>query len=259
MNQNNQMLDISIEDIFSNFENISKFDDFEINSNFFQEINDDLMSTDPTKKPENIINSFNENRNFIHKKRKKNNIVNKGNMGRYRIQESKIGKHSKYTYDNASYHIKVIFQKFINEFIEYYSNQYTNGMKIKKMCGKLLKKGDKLFNMDLFETKIEDILKSKISSKFTFNKENTNIYLIDNLKSKCDIIKTFCSKTYRECFQEYFLMDNEKFKKKYYESKCLFANIDFKSLEDKIFYSKFVFKFFEYFEKKTPRTTINSE
>ena len=71
MNQVNQINDISIEDIFSNFENISKFDDFEINSNFFQELNDDLMSTDPTKKPENIINSFNENRNFIHKKRKK--------------------------------------------------------------------------------------------------------------------------------------------------------------------------------------------
>ena len=113
--------------------------------------------------------------------------------------------------------------------------------------------------MDLFETKIEDILKSKISSKFTFNKENTNIYLIDNLKSKCDIIKTFCSKTYRECFQEYFLMDNKEFKKKYYESKRLFENINFKSIEDKNFYSKFVFKFFEYFEKKTPRTTINSE
>ena len=194
------------------------------------------------------------------RKEKKNNIVNKGNMGRYRIQESKIGKHSKYTNDNASYHIKVIFQKFINEFIEYYSNQYTNGMKIKKMCGKLLKKGDKLFNMDLFKTKIEDILKSKISSKFTFNKENTNIYLIDNLKSQCDIIKTFCSKTYRECFNEYYLMKSEKFEKEYYKnSKHLFANINFKTENDEKFYKQFILEFFKYFEKKIPRITINSE
>jgi hypothetical protein len=152
-----------------------------------------------------------------------------------------------------------MFHKFIYEFIDYYSKQYTNGMKIKKIWGKVTRNGNKLFNMELFKTKIEDILKSKTSSKFTFNKENININLIDNLKSKCDIIKTFCSKTYKECFKEYYLMDNEEFKKKYYESKYLFANINFKSLEDKIFYSEFVFKFFKYFEKKTPRTTINSE
>ncbi len=254
------MLDISIEDIFSNFENISKFDDFEINSNFFQEINDDLMSTDPTKKPENIINSFNENRNFIHQKRKKNNIVNRGNMGRYRIQESKIGKHSKYTYDNASYHIKVIFQKFIYEFIEYYSKKYSNGMKLKKISGKILKQGNKNFNMDLFNQTIEQILKSNISPKFTYNKDNTNIQLIDDLKSKCDIIKTFCSKTYRECFNEYYLMKSEKFEKKYYKnSKHLFANINFKTENDEKFYKQFILEFFKYFEKKIPRITINSE
>ena len=73
---------------------------------------------------------------------------------------------SKYSIDNASYRIKVMFHKFIYEFIDYYSNQYTNGMKIKKIWGKVTKNGNKLFNMELFKTKIEDILKSKTSSKY---------------------------------------------------------------------------------------------
>ena len=220
------------------------------------------LSTEPTMKKDIIISLTNENKNSVIRVRKRNNIKNKKFMGRKRTSDKdlKNSEHTKYSKDNASYHIKVIFQNFIYEFIEYYSKKYSNGMKLKKISGKILKQGNKNFNMDLFNQTIEQILKSNISPKFTYNKDNTNIQLIDDLKSKCDIIKTFCSKTYRECFNEYYLMKSEKFEKEYYKnSKHLFANINFKTENDEKFYKQFILEFFKYFEKKIPRITINSE
>ena len=81
------------------------------------------LSTEPTMKKDIIISLTNENKNSVIRVRKRNNIKNKKFMGRKRTSDKdlKNSEHTKYSKDNASYHIKVIFQKFIYEFIEYYS------------------------------------------------------------------------------------------------------------------------------------------
>ena len=232
------------------------------NSNQNNTIKDIFINENENNEKQIFINNQVNNNSDINIRRTKNKIKNIKNMGRKRYsnkESEKMSKHTKYSGDNAAYHIKVMFQKFIVEFIEYYSEEYNMGMKLKKLCGKGLKKGDKIYNITLFNKTIEEILKSKISSKFTNNKENTNIQLIDKLKEKSDIVKTFCSKTYKDCFNYYYLMESDAFNEDYYVSKHLFKNTIFKKEKDKEFYSKFIEDFFNYFDRKIPRRTINDD
>ena len=260
----------TIEEIFSkttgitdNFVNEDKKENNNINipeKNFLNQekieiiINKDEKSQFLNKKKKNTaIKTFSPD-DMEDENIKQNEICQKQKRGRKSKNSDEIGKKTKYDFFNMLHKVKVIINKCIvcsiNGFLKLEKKKKT----IKKILGQITKDSSVNLNLYLFNSKIKDIISSKISCKFKKFNENYNEQVINDLLSNTsnEKIKTFLNLTYENFIHEVFLKFNESefYNEFNFENNYLFKSIN---LEGKDQYYNMLINAKKQLENKKPR------
>ena len=183
----------------------------------------------PNKKK--IIQLNQKNKQKKRKERNKIREEKKKNMGRKRMNDNNLpqNNHNKLSNDNVIYKMKVKFNKFIYRHLNHY---LPINLKLKKIDGKIIKNGNKNFNLRLFKFSIKQYLMNKISSKYK-NQININKNLLKLIENNKEIYE-FLEETYENVFYKYFLMNKYEYFNKYgFINLFLYDNLDFDKEEKK--------------------------
>ena len=178
-------------------------------------------------------------------------------MGRKRMNDSYLSEntHNKLSKDNVIYKMKVRFNKFIYRHLNHY---LPINLKIKKIDGKVIKNGNKEFNLRLFKSTIKQFLMNAISSIYK-NKINTNENLLKLIENNTDICE-FLKETYENGFYKYFLMNKYEYFNKYrFINLFLYANLELDKDEKKVWDELIHNGLHNYFDKKNGRIELKDE
>jgi hypothetical protein len=181
----------------------------------------------------------------------------KKNMGRKRMNDSYLSEntHNKLSKDNVIYKMKVKFNKFIYQHLNYY---LPINLKIKKIDGKVIKNGNKEFNLRLFKSTIKQFLMNAISSIYK-NKINTNENLLKLIENNTEIYE-FLKETYENGFYKYFLMNKYEYFNKYrFINLFLYDNLELDKDEKKVWDELIHNGLHNYFDKKNGRIELKDE
>ena len=136
-------------------------------------INDDNFSLENnnTSKKRNLSNNSSY-LNIDNKEKNENKILNK-KKGRKKLNEISNTKRNKFAKDNINKKIKIFFLHcFLSELIQTISKtKNISIIKIKKFNEKIVSQTNIVFNIDLFNLTLRELLKIKISKKY----KNENI------------------------------------------------------------------------------------
>ena len=253
LNNNNNNFDKSKINNVLNINNINIDENINNNKNITEKV---LENITPNKKKLIKLNQNNK-----QKKRKERNKIRdekKRNMGRKRMNDNNNKSqniHNKLSKDNVTYKMKVRFNKFIYRHLNHY---LPINLKIKKIDGKIIKNGNKNFNLRLFKSTIKQFLMNTISSRYKnqININNNLLKLIENNKE----IYEFLEETYENGFYKYFLMSKYEYFNKYgFINLFSYDNLNFDKEEKKVWDDIIHNGLYNYFDKKTGRTTIKNE
>jgi hypothetical protein len=189
------------------------------------------------------------NENYLKKKRYNNKPT-----GRKKKSDNSIGKHNKYSKDNIIYKIKTRTFNLILDILNQLLIQQNSQTFFKRIEGKILKNGAKIFNLNLLNSKLLTILNSSISKKYSKIKENANKELIEKY-SNVPLIKEILNSTFNNVIKNIYMLSNEDFKTKYsFESKYLFNNNFYDDeTEKKIMKDLIDYGLMKYFERLKER------
>ena len=180
-------------------------------------------------------------------------------------------KHSKFSYDNMFYKIKVIYHKFIvsltNDIYNNCNSNPLNKVFIRKISGQITQNGTKCFNINLGELTLKEFLSKSISSQYSKSLENVNRNNIENIynnEDKYQKLINLLNYKYKDFYQNFYIKDNcvelikENFnvkERKYFSFNEIIDNLSKK--ENKEYINKFVYfaknKFIPFLEGKRRR------
>ena len=181
------------------------------------------MNISNDKKEENI-----RKKDFISNEKKK--------QGRKNKCSNEKGKKNKFDFYNMLHTIKVYVNQCIISILNGFLKLEKKGKTIKKILGQITKDCTINLNKTLFNSKIKDIISTKISCKCKNFNEDYNEQVINDLllNTSNDKIKYFLNLTYEKFIFEVFLKFNESefFKEFNFENNYLFKSINLEGKEE---------------------------
>ena len=178
-------------------------------------------------------------------------------MGRKRMNDSYLSEntHNKLSKDNVIYKMKVKFNKFIYQHLNYY---LPINLKIKKIDGKIIKNGNKEFNLRLFKSTIKEFLMNSTSSIYK-KQAIPNENILKLIENKIEIYE-FLKETYENGFYKYFLMNKyEYFDKFKFINLSLYEHLKLDKEEKKVWDELIHNGLYNYFDKKIGRIDLKDE
>jgi hypothetical protein len=181
----------------------------------------------------------------------------KKHMGRKRMNDNylSLNTHNKLSKDNVFYKMKVKFNKFIYQHLNYY---LPINLKIKKIDGKIIKNGNKEFNLRLFKSTIKEFLMNSTSSIYK-KQAIPNENILKLIENKIEIYE-FLKETYENGFYKYFLMNKyEYFDKFKFINLSLYEHLKLDKEEKKVWDELIHNGLYNYFDKKIGRIDLKDE
>ena len=170
----------------------------------------DIFDSKKGRKPKYLLNNnIDENNKNIKEENsfmKKREIIN---------NTKKKYKHSKFSYDNMFYKIKVIYHNFLVDLAnDFYNSINLNTSKyifIRRISGQITQNKTIDFNKELAELTLKDFLSKSISSVYSNSPENSNkenIELIYKDINKYQKLINLLNYKYKDFYTNYFIKDN---------------------------------------------------
>ncbi len=170
----------------------------------------DIFDSKKGRKPKYLLNNnIDENNKNIKEENsfmKKREITN---------NTKKKYKHSKFSYDNMFYKIKVIYHNFLVDLAnDFYNSINLNTSKyifIRRISGQITQNKTIDFNKELAELTLKDFLSKSISSVYSNSPENSNkenIELIYKDINKYQKLINLLNYKYKDFYTNYFIKDN---------------------------------------------------
>ncbi len=170
----------------------------------------DIFDSKKGRKPKYLLNNnIDENNKNIKEENsfmKKREIIN---------NSKKKYKHSKFSYDNMFYKIKVIYHNFLVDLAnDFYNSINLNTSKyifIRRISGQITQNKTIDFNKELAELTLKDFLSKSISSVYSNSPENSNkenIELIYKDINKYQKLINLLNYKYKDFYTNYFIKDN---------------------------------------------------
>ena len=170
----------------------------------------DIFDSKKGRKPKYLLNNnIDENNKNIKEENsfmKKREIIN---------NSKKKYKHSKFSYDNMFYKIKVIYHNFLVDLAnDFYNSINLNTSKyifIRRISGQITQNKTIDFNKELAELTLKDFLSKSISSVYSNSPENSNKENIDLIYkdiNKYQKLINLLNYKYKDFYTNYFIKDN---------------------------------------------------
>ena len=170
----------------------------------------DIFDSKKGRKPKYLLNNnIDENNKNIKEENsfmKKREIIN---------NSKKKYKHSKFSYDNMFYKIKVIYHNFLVDLAnDFYNSINLNTSKyifIRRISGQITQNKTIDFNKELAELNLKDFLSKSISSVYSNSPENSNKENIDLIYkdiNKYQKLINLLNYKYKDFYTNYFIKDN---------------------------------------------------
>ena len=170
----------------------------------------DIFDSKKGRKPKYLLNNnIDENNKNIKEENsfmKKREIIN---------NTKKKYKHSKFSYDNMFYKIKVIYHNFLVDLAnDFYNSINLNTSKyifIRRISGQITQNKTIDFNKELAELTLKDFLSKSISSVYSNSPENSNKENIDLIYkdiNKYQKLINLLNYKYKDFYTNYFIKDN---------------------------------------------------
>ena len=170
----------------------------------------DIFDSKKGRKPKYLLNNnIDENNKNIKEENsfmKKREIIN---------NTKKKYKHSKFSYDNMFYKIKVIYHNFLvdlaNDFYNSINLNTSKNIFIRRISGQITQNKTIDFNKELAELNLKDFLSKSISSVYSNSPENSNKENIDLIYkdiNKYQKLINLLNYKYKDFYTNYFIKDN---------------------------------------------------
>ena len=170
----------------------------------------DIFDSKKGRKPKYLLNNnIDENNKNIKEENsfmKKREIIN---------NSKRKYKHSKFSYDNMFYKIKVIYHNFLVDLAnDFYNSINLNTSKyifIRRISGQITQNKTIDFNKELAELTLKDFLSKSISSVYSNSPENSNKENIDLIYkdiNKYQKLINLLNYKYKDFYTNYFIKDN---------------------------------------------------
>ena len=170
----------------------------------------DIFDSKKGRKPKYLLNNnIDENNKNIKEENsfmKKREIIN---------NTKKKYKHSKFSYDNMFYKVKVIYHNFLvdlaNDFYNSINLNTSKNIFIRRISGQITQNKTIDFNKELAELTLKDFLSKSISSVYSNSPENSNKENIDLIYkdiNKYQKLINLLNYKYKDFYTNYFIKDN---------------------------------------------------
>ena len=213
----------------------------------------DIFDSKKGRKPKYLLNNnIDENNKNIKEENsfmKKREIIN---------NSKKKYKHSKFSYDNMFYKIKVIYHNFLVDLAnDFYNSINLNTSKyifIRRISGQITQNKTIDFNKELAELTLKDFLSKSISSVYSNSPENSNKENIDLIYkdiNKYQKLINLLNYKYKDFYTNYFIKDNciNLIEKKFHINITKRKYITFKENVDRLYEKEskeFIIKFIDF-------------
>ena len=170
----------------------------------------DIFDSKKGRKPKYLLNnSIDENNKNI---KEENSFMKKREII---YNTKKKYKHSKFSYDNMFYKVKVIYHNFLvdlaNDFYNSINLNTSKNIFIRRISGQITQNKTIDFNKELAELTLKDFLSKSISSVYSNSPENSNKENIDLIYkdiNKYQKLINLLNYKYKDFYTNYFIKDN---------------------------------------------------
>lgn len=170
----------------------------------------DIFDSKKGRKPKYLLNNnIDENNKNI---KEENSFMKKREII---YNTKKKYKHSKFSYDNMFYKIKVIYHNFLvdlaNDFYNSINLNTSKNIFIRRISGQITQNKTIDFNKELAELNLKDFLSKSISSVYSNSPENSNKENIDLIYkdiNKYQKLINLLNYKYKDFYTNYFIKDN---------------------------------------------------
>ena len=170
----------------------------------------DIFNSKRGRKPYYLSN--NNNNNDESNKNAEDSFIKKRQL---KDKNKKKYKHTKFSYDNLFYKVKVIYHNFLADLAnDIYNNINllpSKNIFIRRISGNITQDKTIAFNMELGESSIKDFLSNSVSGVYSNSSENSNKENIESIfidKDKYQNLICLLNHNYKEFYKNNFIKDN---------------------------------------------------